>query len=173
MTQFTSPAKFEPGRPRWALWRIVPGSFSLKAQIYCLCLVLGLPLSAMNAMAGEPVRIVVNDSIPLNLISRSELRSIFSMHQRRLSDGTPLTVFVLPDQDKRHYLFTKQILNLLPYVLRDTWDRQVFTGTGKAPIVVESQEELLRLLSQTVGGIGYIVGSERIPYDHVKIIEIN
>lgn len=122
--------------------------------------------------AADTVRVISNTSVSVNSLSRGEVRSIFSMRMRQLPDGTAVTIFVLPDQDTRHAIFARQILNVLPYVLRDTWDRQVFTGTGKAPVVVDSQDELVKAVAQTAGGIGYIVGSDGFKYDHVKTLQV-
>ncbi len=42
------------------------------------------------------------------------------------------------------------------YVLRAAWDRMVFTGTGLAPTVVRSEEEMRRRVRETPGAIGYV-----------------
>ena len=44
----------------------------------------------------------------------------------------------------------------LPYVLRNTWDRLVFTGTGLAPTQVHSEDEMRQKVQETPGAIGYL-----------------
>lgn len=126
-----------------------------------------------DVSAEDPIRVIANDATAVRRLTRGELRAIFSMRMTHFADGIPVTVFVLPDQDERHRAFTKQLLNLLPYVLRDTWDRLVFTGTGKGPVVVQDPDELIRRVADTPGGIGYIVGSHKVTYANIKTLEIN
>jgi hypothetical protein len=42
------------------------------------------------------------------------------------------------------------------YVLRRAWDRMVFTGTGFAPTVVQSEREMIERVRSTPGAIGYV-----------------
>ena len=126
-----------------------------------------------DASAEDAISVIANDATAVRRLTRGELRAIFTMRMTHFADGIPVTVFVLPDQDERHRTFTKQLLNLLPYVLRDTWDRLVFSGTGKGPVVVQNPEELVRRVAETPGGIGYVVGSQKVVYENVKTLEIN
>jgi hypothetical protein len=65
------------------------------------------------------------------------------MRLKTWSDGTKIRVFVLSDEDQLHQIVSKEKLNVFPYQLRSTWDRLVFSGTGQAPIKVNSSEEML------------------------------
>lgn len=71
-------------------------------------------------------------------------------------DGTKIRVFVLPDDDQLHEIVSKEKLNVFPYQLRSMWDRLVFSGTGQAPIKVNSVEEMLTKVASTPGAIGYL-----------------
>ncbi len=126
-----------------------------------------------SALAAGNIQVIVNSATTVRDLSRTTLRAIFSMRIRQLPDGTPATVFVLPDRDERHRAFCKDFLQVYPYVLRDTWDRMVFTGTGQAPIEVGSQEELIKRVAETRGGIGYIVQEGKSSYEHIRILEIH
>lgn len=89
-------------------------------------------------------------------LTREDLREIFFGRRTRWPDGTPLRVYVLPDQNPIHIRFAKEILGVYPYQLRSAWDRMVYSGTGVPPRTVESLEEMQKRLSQTPGSIGYI-----------------
>jgi len=71
-------------------------------------------------------------------------------------DGSNIQVFVLDDDDQEHISFCKHILGMFPYQLRRIWDRQVFSGTGIAPIIVSSEQEMRQRVAQTRGSIGYL-----------------
>ncbi len=83
------------------------------------------------------------------------------MRTRLWPDGSPITVFVLPNSNSEHGQFVRSLLKLLPHQLQRNWDRMVYTGIGQAPIEVANQTEMLEQLKSTPGSIGYIEkGSE-------------
>lgn len=121
--------------------------------------------------AAEPMRVIAHSGVGEDELSVSTLRAIFSMRVRSWSDKQAVHVYVLPDRHDAHIAFSKSVLRIYPYVLRDTWDRMVFTGTGQAPIEVANMQILIRLVAETPGAIGYI--NEEIPSNEkLKILEI-
>ena len=93
------------------------------------------------------------------------------MRLRTWQNGLPIRVFVLPDDAPLHSIFAKQKLNVFPYQLRSAWDRLVYSGTGQAPFVVHSEEEMYKRIASTPGAIGYL-SDARID-GHVQIVHIN
>jgi hypothetical protein len=122
------------------------------ALIFLLCL-------PVNAMAAS-VDILVSPDQAKTHLDRSLLRAIFTMRLRQGPDGTPVHVFVLPDRDAATDRFCREQLGTYPYVMRDTWDRMVFTGTGLAPTVVGSEQEMRERIRSTPGAIGYVRGDD-------------
>ena len=102
--------------------------------------------------------VVVNPNVPAHALSQGPLRAVFSMRQRSWPNGTPIRVFVLPDNHPLHAHFSKQVLEVFPHQLRSIWDRLVFSGTGQAPIQVSSLEEMRTKVASTPGAIGYLSG---------------
>ena len=100
--------------------------------------------------------------VPFSLVkqyrqfTREDLREIFFGRRTRWPDGSPLRVYVLPDQHPVHIRFAKEILGVYPYQLRSAWDRMIYSGTGTPPVVVDSLEQMLVQIKQTPGAIGYI-----------------
>jgi hypothetical protein len=47
-------------------------------------------------------------------------------------------------------------LSIFPYVLRNYWDRMVFSGTGQSPSEVGSAAEMRERLLNSPGSIGYL-----------------
>jgi len=89
-------------------------------------------------------------------LSRTSLRAIFAMRVPQWPDGSPVRVFVLKDEHPLHVRFCKSVLGMFPYQLRKIWDRQVFSGTGIEPTVVDSEQEMLIRIAETKGAIGYV-----------------
>jgi hypothetical protein len=86
------------------------------------------------------------------------------------SDGTPVTVFVLPDDNRIHKQFSKKILNVFPHQLRRIWNNAVFSGSGQAPITLNSVEEMKEKIATTPGSIGYLTTDELD--DNIKVLDI-
>ncbi|MGH8507121.1 MAG: hypothetical protein ACREVH_00165 [Gammaproteobacteria bacterium] len=106
-----------------------------------LCLIL---LCGWSARASsEQVVVAVNPATPVGAaIARNTLSAIFGMRLRVWEDGTPIRVYVLPDNHAVHVTFCKQILGVFPHQYRTAWDRLVYSGTGQAPLEVASEEEM-------------------------------
>jgi hypothetical protein len=116
-------------------------------------------LLTMTVMAGGPARaaeVVANPSYSDASIARPLLRGVFGMRVRAWPDGTPVRVFVLEDHNPVHQEFTKSVLQMYPYQLRQNWDRLLYSGTGQQPVTVGSEDELLRRVAETPGAIGYL-----------------
>lgn len=112
-----------------------------------------------SAFAGgsDAVKIITSPDrgdVPLD---RRFIRAVFTMRTRTWPDGTPVKVFVLPDESDAHQRFCNELLGIYPYSLRNGWDRAVFTGTGLAPRTMDSLEEMEKTVRQTPGAIGYVV----------------
>lgn len=135
--------------------------------------VLLLPLllwSHLCMAAGSPA-VIANFDIPQQSITLSQARALFGMRSPQWPDGRAVKVFVLPDRHPLHDIFCKTILNIFPHQLRTGWDRQVYSGTGQAPIEVASEDEMLARVAATPGAIGYIP-KERADTARVRLFEI-
>lgn len=127
----------------------------LPQPIPSICLLLSL-LCGTNAWCGEDMVIIVNPSVALTSLSANFARAVFGMRAPQWPGDGEVKVFVLPDQHPLHRAFCKSVLDVFPNQLRTAWDRQVFSGTGQAPIEVASEQEMLERVSLTPGAVGYL-----------------
>ena len=125
----------------------VPGGIAA-AALLLMILIAPLALHAQQVYVNPGVSQVPDD--------RQTLRAIFSMRLRQWPDGTPITVFVLPTANPVHVGFCKEVLGVFPHQLQRAWDRLVYSGTGQAPVEVDSLEEMRQRVKQTPGAIGYL-----------------
>lgn len=130
-------------------------------QIVCLAvsfqILLGFAQAEINALPfQDSVLPVINSNNQQTSISRNGLSAIFKMRLTLWNDGTPVTVYVLPDDHQLHKEFSKKILHVFPHQLRRIWNNAVFSGSGQAPITLNSQEEMLEKIANTPGAIGFI-----------------
>jgi len=130
---------------------------TVRASALCLILLCGwLPRAS-----AEEVVVAVNPTTPAGkAIARNTLSAIFGMRLRTWENGTPIRVYVLPDNNPVHVMFCKQILGVFPHQYRTAWDRLVYSGTGQAPLEVASEEEMRARLAGARGEAPVVVGSE-------------
>lgn len=106
--------------------------------------------------SGSRVAVITNASVDSQELTLMELRAIFTMKRRLWTDGREITVYVLKEDDDAHAEFSKRVLGVLPRQLQAIWQRLTFSGTGNAPVELNSQEEMLRFVEETPGAIGYL-----------------
>lgn len=143
---------------------------AILAIFLCFWFDKGYPESFSTKDNPDNVYVIVNSANPQRKISQTGLNAIFNMHLRHWSDGSPITVYVLNDEDPLHKTFCKQKLHVFPHQIRRGWNRLVFSGTGQAPLQVETKEDMLKQVSETPGAVGYI-NSKNLTAN-VKILEI-
>ncbi|MDQ5911663.1 MAG: hypothetical protein QG599_3761 [Pseudomonadota bacterium] len=114
--------------------------------------------------------LIVNRATPHQPISRNSARLCFTMRLLSWENRLPVKVFVFPDNHPTHRQFTKSVLGLFPYQLRQVWDRQIFSGTGRAPVIVATEQEMIEQVAATPGGIGYVESGANHP--QIRILEV-
>lgn len=114
--------------------------------------------------------LIAHDSVGVDRMTRNEARLYLTMRLKNWPNGASIKVFVLPDDDPLHHRFANGVLGLYPYQLRRVWDRQLFTGTGQAPVTVLSITDMLQRVATTPGAIGY---AERgFTHPNIRIIKV-
>jgi len=140
------------------------------AILLCLWADRALPDSLPNKINPNGIYVVVNSANPQRNISQTGLNAIFNMRLRHWNDESPITVYVLQDEDPLHKTFCKQKLHVFPHQIRKGWNRQVFSGTGQAPLAIETKEDMIKRIRETPGAIGYLSGKDLTA--DVKILDI-
>lgn len=129
-------------------------TFCRLKRIMLLFAIILLPNTPLKADDLKPVLLDSNGQA--KHLSAETVREIFFMRLSSWPDGSPIHVFVLPDNNPLHARFAKEILGVYPFQLRSAWDRMVYSGTGVSPTTVETPEEMQMRIKQTPGAIGYI-----------------
>lgn len=122
--------------------------------ITSIILMSGLALSKDN----EPIIAVVvsadQDPADLNLSSKN-LNLIYWRKQLFWPKGLPIKPVNLRSQNPIRLAFSKTVLGSAPNAQIDYWNGQYFNGV-LPPYSVNSEEAVLRYVSNTKGAIGYV-----------------
>lgn len=129
----------------------------------------GLALCCVSVHAF-PQKLIAHQGTGVETLTRNEARLFFTMRLKNWPDGTRVKVFVLPDNNELHRRFANELLGLYPYQLRRVWDRQIFSGTGQAPITLTNEQEVLDRIATTPGAIGYTEALVDNP--SVRVLEV-
>jgi len=132
--------------------------------VFVLSLLLSMPTFAAS------LKVIANVSVEDSQLKLKDLRSIYTMKKNLWSNGDRIVVFVLSDDSATHKDFCRQLLKVFPRQLESVWYRLVYSGTGERPVSVNSEEEMIALVANTPGAIGYI-RSEGL-HEETKIITI-
>ncbi len=111
-------------------------------------------LVAAPAYSGE-VAVIAHPSVPVNQISRSQLIDIYVGDVREWDNGEPVVLMDLKPKSEVKDAFYDFIGKSSSRV-KSIWMRHMLTGEAEPPEALESQKEILDIVTATPGAIGYV-----------------
>ncbi len=117
-----------------------------------------LLLTGSNASAELVV--VTSAKNGVERLKRQEVIYLFMGRWRQLPSGIQATPIDQAIDSPERADFYRQLVNKEPAEIRAYWSRLVFSGGSRPPYTAENREELLRLLNNTPGAIGYLERSQ-------------
>jgi hypothetical protein len=116
---------------------------------------------------------IVEDINPIESLSYEELRDIFTLTTTRWPNGSKVVVVMLSSDNilQRHFLF--EYFGLNPTRYNEIVSRKILTGRVHPLIIVNTEWEMIRTVSKTVGSIGFTTNNVFIgKADGVKVLPI-
>lgn len=108
------------------------------------------------AQGNAPDTLVANrDGLPDN-ISNLQLSNILTLKKTAWPNKQRIQIFLYHEDSEAFSAFIVEQLGLFPYQLRRHWQRASFSGRASAPIVIDDLTELVDIISNTPGAIGFI-----------------
>ena len=141
------------------------------SNIHLTLLVIAVVFFCVHKVNAAELNVMVNESVVMSELERTELRQIFTGHRQYWHDGTRITVFVLHDNNELHKRFCRDTLKMFPYQLSRLWDQITYSGQGVTPVRVSSYEELVQALENTEGAIGYLESDKIAKLRHLEVVE--
>jgi len=117
-------------------------------------------LAPFPATAGEVI-IIANENVSTSLLNNDDIKQIFLGKRSSWEDGGKIVIAVQYGTDASA-LFLKRYIMKNAYQYDIYWKKQVFTGRAKAPKFFESDQEIVRFVSETPGAIGYVLSDTDI-----------
>ena len=110
--------------------------------------------AARYALAGD-IKVIANPSVKVGSVSLDELRHIYLLERKALSDGSPVEP-VLQKAGATHEAFFRRYLNRDTEEISIYYQRLVFTGKGSIPKSFSSDADVVAYVTQNRGAIGYV-----------------
>ncbi len=125
----------------------------------------------METIVHADILIIGNKGVPVNSISKEEIKNIFLGNKDKWESGEAIT-FVNVSVENIHEEFTKNFVKKTPSQYISHFRKLVFTGKGQIPKSFDSEKDLIKFVSETNGAIGYVSKEAGSNIDLIKIIEI-
>ncbi len=132
-----------------------------------LCLLAMLPLT--TPAEAQEVKLIAHPDVQTDSLSASDVKDIFLGKKSRWDNGGKITFFI-SKEPAIHSAFLKSYIGQSAVQFTRNWRRCVFGGRGKAPKSSSNNREMVNLVAQTSGAIGYV--SEGTITDKVKTLSL-
>lgn len=119
------------------------------------------------AASAEDIVIISNTDVPESSVDSNWVKNVYLGNITKWSNNEPIIISILKDKTT-HKDFLKEYIHRHPSQFTAFWKNMVFTGRGKMPKEMSSNDEMVNFVANTKGAIGYI--SSGTKSDKVKII---
>lgn len=134
-----------------------------------MAVVFGICISFPSAGSAGDVLIITNKSVPASSISKVDIKKIFTGKKTRWENDQKIN-FIIQQGGSTHEQFLRTYVQRTPAQYSRYWKKQVFTGKGRRPTTVSTDEAVIEYVAGTEGAIGYI--STESATSKVNIISI-
>jgi ABC-type phosphate transport system substrate-binding protein len=114
------------------------------------------------------LKVIANKNTTLSKLTKTELKKLYTGRLNKI-DGQKITVIILKDGSAKEQLL-RSIVKMSKEQFKRHWMRMIFTGKSKALTEVDSEEEMLHVITNNPNSIGIMNGN--IFEDKAKLIAI-
>ena len=143
-----------------------------KSMLACcrrlLFFLLALFLLPVSALYATDVVLIANENIPVQELSRNEVKNIFLSKIKTVENIRVRPVVMQKNELTDQFL--KDAVGKTFSQFSNYYKKMIFTGRGRPPKRAASEADMLIYVSSTSGAIGYI--SRDLATDSVRIIQV-
>jgi len=145
----------------------------IKKILFILTLVF-VVFGSANATGPQPATMpIIEGANPTTSLTYEDLRAIFTLVVSRWADGSRIVVVILSSDNELQRQFLFEYFGLTPARYNEIVESRVSSGRAKPPVIVNTESEMIRKVSGTVGSVGFTsrdiyIGAK----DGVKVVPI-
>ncbi|MDP2809599.1 MAG: hypothetical protein Q8O34_05575 [Rhodocyclaceae bacterium] len=121
-------------------------------RLLVACIAAALPLAA----AADDLVVVANPSSGVEKLTRDEVINIFLGRHRQLPSGIAAMPLDLPASSPDKALFYRKLVGKDLAEINAYWARLVFSGRTRPPRQTQNAEEMMSLVNDNRGAVGYV-----------------
>ena len=129
------------------------------------------PAGAQPAQASQLV-VIAHTSVPVDSLGKGELLRLFSGDREYWETGDPVVIADLAKKGNVRESFYEYI-GKTSSRMRSLWLKRKLSGEGELPESFESEDELLDMVLNTPGAIGYLRAEMIADESEIKILITN
>lgn len=126
-------------------------------------------LCPVLTVAGDLI-FIGNPSITASTLTKDDISKIFFGKKIEWKDKSKI-IIAFQKNPAIHNLFLKKYIHQSPSRFANFWKRQIFTGKVSTLNRFNSDEEVVKFISETKGSIGYVSPDAKL--DNVKTIGVD
>jgi len=122
-----------------------------------LAVILHLFTMRQAAYAEEAVVIIVNKDNPVQQLSASEVKKIYTNYILNWPDGAPIILYDLMLQNPLRFVFSDRIFSRTPERIAEDWAHLKISNQAKnPPLTMKSEALIIRRVAAERGAIAYV-----------------
>lgn len=122
-------------------------------------LLTAVSITFLAPLASGEVAIVVGPDSPVSSTNLEEVTKIFLGKAKKFADGSAAVPLDQAEGETAREEFYTKVVKKTPSQLNAYWSRLIFTGKGQPPQAVEDDSEVMELVAEEEGMVGYIDAS--------------
>ncbi len=124
----------------------------------------------VSAQPAAPFKVIVNASVAGAKIPRKLLGDVFLRKVTRWGDGSAIEPVDQSSASAIRESFSRQVLGQpVAALVQSYWAKEITSGRSRPPVVKGSDEEVIKFVAATKGGIGYVAADAAVP-EAVKLL---
>ena len=126
----------------------------------------------LTCYGAEPEIIIIgNGGLNETSLTMNDLKEIYMGEKKFWKNGQKINVSMLISCDTQQK-FHKLYLNMSLFQFVHHWKLIIFSGKGKFPKTLDTEQELINYVSETQGAIGYISSNTIIKAKNIKVFSV-
>jgi len=140
---------------------------ALLLAVYLQCFLTPAGVSAQ----GADIVVIVNKDNPVQRLSDSDIKKIYTNYILNWPDGAPIILYDLTLQNPLRYRFSDRIFARTPERIAEDWAHLKISNQAKnPPLTVKSEALIIRRVAAERGAIGYVSLNAAKQNPDVKIV---
>ncbi|MBF0103099.1 MAG: hypothetical protein HQK77_19545 [Desulfobacterales bacterium] len=142
-----------------------------KLLMFVGVLFFNLSLMAYGESGVDEISIITDSSVPRPSMPMSEVTNIILGYKIQWPDKQPVVLVVCKEESllqKIAVVFAQKT----PSQFMMYWKRKVFTGEGKFPMLVNTEQNVMEYVKSTPGALGFIFSKTK-PLEGIQVIKVS